>query len=337
MSDALPTDIREELALLPNQIITHARFNVRPFSSESEMEDREVELLAASMEKVGQLDAIIITPDKVLIAGHRRRRAVLIINEKRSVRGASLFKLRCAVDRSGGDLRQKAIISNLQRRETSPMDLAYLITQIRKEHDWIGPPGTGQVADYLGVNRATVLQHEKLLCCEKELQNSIHCRIVSAQSAFDLLKGLTTPQERSQAIARASEIQSEDRLHKALEDHKAGKKSEKETIESINLAPKTRIEHPAIVKAIRERHVTTITKTSKRPKISLTRTELVNALAQFDTETYSEPCRSFVHYFVTVFAQGMGTPEELRTRFLAIAQAPSPKSKPVQQAQTLVS
>lgn len=324
MSDALPNDIREEIALLPAQIITHPRFNVRPFSSDSAIEDQEVELLAESIERVGQLDAVLITPDKILIAGHRRRRAVLIINERRSARGGSLVRLRCAIDRSGGDLRRKAIISNLQRKETSPMDLAYLITQIRKEHDWVGPPGTAQVADYLGINRATVLQHEKLLSCEKELQNKVHLRVISAQSAFDLLKGLNTPKERSKAIERANEIQSEDRLSKALDDHKAGERTEAETIKTINSAPKTRIEHPAIVRAIRERHVTTII---KRPKISLSRTELIASIAQFDTDSYPEQVRAFAHYWVTTFAQGLGSPDDLRSRFLAITQGQDLKSK----------
>ncbi len=335
MSDALPVEIREELLLLPAQVITHPRYNVRPFSSESEMEDREVELLAESIERVGQLDAILITPDKVLIAGHRRRRAVLIINEGRSVRGASLLKLRCVIDRDGGDLRRKAIISNLQRRETSPMDLAYLITQIRKEHGWIGPAATHHVAEYLGIDRSTVIQHEKLLCIEKELQNKIHCRVISAQSAFDLIKGLVSPKDRTQAIERAAEIQSEDRLHRALEDHKSGKKSEEETIKTINAPAKVRIEHPAIVKAIRERHVTTITKRPKN-KISLTRTELIASIAQFDTETYPEEARAFAHYWVTTFAQGLGTPEDLRAKFLAIAQI-IPSKKSVLSTKSLVS
>ncbi len=333
MSDTLPNEIREELALLPNQVITHPRFNVRPFSSESEMEDREVEHLAESIEAVGQLDAVLITPEKVLIAGHRRRRAIIIINGRRSSIGASLLRIRCAVDRSSGDLRQKAIVSNLQRKETSPMDLAYLITQIRKEHTWIGSAGTQQVADYLGVSCASVFQHEKLLCLEKELQNKVHGRVISAQSAFDLLK-LPTSEERAKAIERASEIQSEDRLDKALDDHKTGKRSHDETIKTINQAPRTRIEHPAIVKAIRERHVTTIT---KHPKISLTRTELITAIAQFDTEIYPEQLRSFAHYFVAVFAQGLGSADELRIKFIAMTQGPEPKSKPVQNARTLVS
>lgn len=338
MSDAQtsPDISLQEIEVLPNQIQTSPRFNVRPFSSEfsTEIEDKLIEQMAESIEKVGQLDAILITPDKILIAGHRRRRAVLIINERRSARGASLFRLRCAIDRSGGDLRQKSIISNLHRRDTSPMDLAYLITQIRKEFSWQGWAGAKQVANYLNVDQATVVQHERLLCAEKDLQNKVHMRIISAQSAFDLLKGIDTPEARQKTIERASEIQAENQLDKAIESYNAGRKDRAQTTKAIALAPKTRIEHPAIIKAIRERHITTVT---HKVKITLTRAELIASILQFDNDAYPEQLRAFAHYWAQTYAQGLGSPEDLRNKFLAIVQQPEPIRKTVRIAESLVS
>lgn len=322
MSD-ITEKVYKEIALLPAQIITHPRYNVRPFSSEcSEIEDQEIEMLAGSIEKMGQLDPALITPEHILIAGHRRRRAVLIINEKRSARGQSLLRLRCSIETSTADLRKRAIVSNLHRKETSPMDLACLIAEIRREYDWQGFAGVAKVAEYLGINTATVTQHERLNGIEKELQHKIHTKQISAQSAFDLIRVLKHPDARMKAIERAREIQEEDRTDKALEDHRSGKKSHDETIKSLNMAPRTRIEHPAIVKAIRESHTTI-----KAKKLALSRSELIHSISQFDSDSYPEPIRVFARYWVKVFAQGQGTAEDLIAKILAITQPPEVKSQ----------
>lgn len=342
MSDVKSPDSNialQEIELLPNSILTNQRYNVRPFSTEfsTDLEDRLVEQLAASIERVGQLDAILITTDRVLIAGHRRRRAVLIINQRRSVLGQSLLKLRCAIDRSGGDLRQKAITSNLHRRDTSPMDLAYLIVQIRKEHNWEGWAGAKHVAEYLNVDVATITSHERLLTADKAMQNKVHERVISAQSAFDLLKKLPgpqyTPEDRIKAIERASEIQTQKQTSKAVSEFIDGKRSSKQAQDLINQGPRTRIERPAIVKAIRERH-TTVT---RKVKITLTRTELIAAVSQLDCDYYSEPARAFIRYLTSDFANGLGNIDDLRSKFLLITQGPPERRKPVNRSEAMVS
>jgi ParB-like chromosome segregation protein Spo0J len=312
----------DRIYLLPNQISTLPRYNVRPFSSTSEAsagEDRRVEELALSLETVGQLDAVILTPEHVLIAGHRRRRAAIILNERRSARGQSLFQLRCVIDSSGGDLRRKGIISNLHRRESSPMDMAYLIAQIRKDNNWVGWKGAKSVGEYLGIDPATVHSFEFFLRAEKELQNKIHDGTISAQSARDLMKELATPRERQEAIERAAEIQKEDYLEKQLDRYHRGKQTRAQTTAAIqDSGTNQRVEHPAVIKAIRERHTVTTTKHASTKKLCLSRAEILEALAQLDSDAYSETARSFARYLVRQFAQGMGTVEELRAKFMAV-------------------
>ena len=333
MSDVHTTTAidRETIELLPSRIKTDSRYNVRPFSSNStDTEEKLILELAASIEGVGQLDALLVDPNNTLIAGHRRRKAVIIVNERRTARGQSLLKLRCSVDRSGGDLRRKSIISNLHRKDQSPMDLAYLIFYIREENGWKGWQGTKKVAEYLGVNEATVTQHERFLSADKDLQNKIHSGVISAQSGLDLLKGLGTAKERTQALHRANEIQQEERLDKTFQKLESGKKSLEETAQALIEPPKPRIEHPAIVKAIRERaHL------NPRRRLCLSRSELVSSLAQFDSPEYSPPVREFIRYFTKTYALGQGSQEELRARFLqAIPDVGVVRRQPMRQAMT---
>lgn len=319
----------ESLHLLPNQIQTQARYNVRPFASEAtESEDRLIEELAASIEAVGQLDPVILSPEHVLIAGHRRRKAIIVINDRRSQCGQSLLRVHCHVNHDGGDLRQKSIISNLHRRELSAMDLAYLIAQIRKEQGWVGWQGTKKVAKYLHVNEATIYTTERLLSIEKDIQNKVHDRTISVQSAFELIKAEPSSEERAAILKRAGEIQAEEKLERTLANHENGRRSLSRTIDEITRIgnPENRIERPALVAAIRERHTVT------PKKIALNRPELLKSIAQFDADSYSETARSFARYWVNVYAKGEGTEQELRAKFAAIQPDSPGGRKPVQTA-----
>ncbi len=309
--------ILEVVQLLPQHIKTDQRFNVRPFSSENNVhEDALIERLALSLERVGQLDDLLITPDRVVIAGHRRRRAALLANERRSVRGEPLLKLSCKIDNRGGDYRQKAIVSNLHRKESSAMDLAYLIHRLRKEYSWEGPKGTAHVAEYLGIDKLTVTTHERFLCAEKALQNQLHAGVISAKSCLDLLTQVESAPARAAALVRATEIQAEDTLEKQLLDYKDGKKTLTETEAALTANPKSRIEHPAVVKAIRELRASTICPPHK--KLALLRAELIKSIAQFDTPEYSPSARAFVRYWVDQYSAGKGTQETLTAKFRAI-------------------
>lgn len=318
MSDAPRQDVNPEcINLLPPEIRLDPYFAVRPYSQENtDDEDKRVEKLAASLEELGQTDALLITEDHRLIAGHRRRRAAILINEARTRVGKPLFRLRCSIDLSGGDLRRKAIHSNLHRRENSAMDMAYLCTCLRNEHDWRGWPGTKRLSDYLGVDAATINQYEKLMGVERQVQNRVHLGQLSVQSALDLLK---VPQgQRLSALARAQEIQEEEDLDRTLARYRNGKQSIAKTTELIQ-EPTRHVARPAVIKAIRERHIVTT------QKISLSRSELVRSIGQFDANGFTQEQRDFARYFASEYAPGLGSPEELRRRFerIGVARAPS--------------
>ncbi len=332
MSDVRPpnnnTTALQLIQLLPREIQTSQRFNVRPFSETcDENEDERIVELAKSIEEVGQLDPLLISPEYILIAGHRRRSAVMLINERKAARGESLRKCICNVDHSGGDLRRKSILSNIQRKDCSPMDLAYLITSLRRDYAWSGQTGTNKVAEYLGISYTLVRQTERFLCAERALQNQIHIGLISAQSAIDIMREAKDPREQTLLINRATEIQTEDRLDKTIRDYKSGKKSMEQTTRLLNETPKPRIEHPAIVKAIREHH------TTQSKNLPLTRVELVAAFNELALSPCSPESAAFASYFATTYALGHGSKTDLLSKFLAISPTYiSSKEKTRQQA-----
>jgi ParB/Sulfiredoxin domain len=308
VSDVPKSSISESsLLLLPHEIHIDQRYNVRPFSGNSVREEERIRELSASMDSLGQLDNLLLTPDQVLIAGHRRRKAALMLNESRTAMGRPLMRLRCSVDSSNGDLRRKAISSNLHRRDQSPMDLAFLMVQIRQEYSWQGPDGTRQLCKYLGICRMAVSQYERLLSCEKQLQDRIHEGIVSLQSALDLLKTLPSPAERAKALERAVAIQEENLTERAMAAYQRNPRNRAIVTRTLTAPRARRIEHPAIVAAIREQ------RTGKCGCLS--RAELVGSIAQFDQGDYPEPVRQWARYFTSVYAQGLGTSQELRKKF----------------------
>jgi ParB-like chromosome segregation protein Spo0J len=309
----------EIIDLRPDEIRLDPQYDVRPFSKDfsTPEEDRKIELLAGNMEEMGQMDALLITPDRTLIAGHRRRRAALIINERRSVIGQSLFRLQCRIDASGQDLHRKAIQSNLQRENLSPMDLAYLIVKTRDRFGWKGATYTRHVAKYIGIDTATVSRHEQILRADKDLQNQIHSGTLSLVTGLQMLA--VPVEKRAPVLERATEIQKEEDLDRTMSRFQAGKASVAQTTEAITSPKPIRIERNSVIKAIRE-------KATPTRNIQLERAELIKGIGKFDSPGFSSALRDAARYFTSAYAKGRGTWDELAIKFRA-ATEPQNQSK----------
>lgn len=334
-----PTDGLEVIYLRPEKIQVDERFNVRPYSDQ----DPDIDQLAESIERDGQLDAGIVypvtkkglnasdTPDEyVLIAGHRRRRALIINNETRSRSGQPLLKMRVTIDRSGGDHLRKAISSNLHRSDFSPMDLATLITRIMADNGWDKQDfaSSKKVAKYLGVSPTQITQHLRFLKAPKEIQEKLHSGELSAQSAFDLLS--VSQEKREQVLNLAAEIQ-------AQTDESKGKASKSSkgapqivvppsSNKSESTPSKKRIERPAVVKAIR-----TLGDDESASPIPRTRKEIVEFFASLDGPAYGHvdsQVRTFVAYFTEKWVQGKGTDKTLLSKFDAMVAGSDKGNKP---------
>lgn len=338
------TDGQEVKYLLPEEIITDSIYDVRP----GDLDDTEIEQLAQDIETSGQQDALIVsakihedTSDDsrvmdyvesyTLIAGHRRRRAVSLINTKNSALGNPLLKLRVYVDRSITDTNiglQKAIASNLHRKNFTPMQLALLIERLKKEFGWDkqGFKGTKLVADYLKVNPATITQHEKFLKAPEEVKAGLQSGEFSAQYALMLLTDVK-PEKQKEVVEKSRQIQAE-------EDKKKSKGKKEMTVisesgvteitesflpeeptkksKSSKAAP-ARVEEPALRKSIRQ------TEGATEGPLPLSKKEILSHIQDIaDSPAYGFPdgdVRQWAKFFVEEFVTGKASERKLLNKF----------------------
>ena len=317
----------EVLDLLPNEIRTSLEFDVRPWhgatpTNEGEPDER-ILALADSIERTGQKEPGIVIPCEgedgayVLTTGHRRLSAIQLINERRLSKGKGPMRMQVVVDRSGRDPLQTAIITNIQRKNLSNMDLALLIERLRIKFGWTGYPGVKSLVKYLGLSQATITQTEKLRTeLSDELQERVHLGVITPQSALELM--LARPELRPEVLKRAEELQAEDdKRRESLDYDQSGEKESKVQGNENEWIPPSerkakRIQHPNIRKAIREQGEAV---ESQPP---LNRKELIQAIEQFNSPEFGHPdgaVRKWVRYFVDVYATGKGKGKRLVSLF----------------------
>lgn len=304
----------EILFLLPNELKTNKLYNVRPFSSQlSEDDDEDIEHFARWLEQAGQIHEVVINANHEIISGARRVKAFVINNEKRSKNCRPLLRIRCRVDRSPGDPRRKAIHANIQHKTLSLMDQLYLIHVLQKEHpDW----SIEQIAEYMGIHRATVANILKLGTASPKLQADIHHGIISFHTALKIIRETPNVALQTVIIDKAKTVQMEINTEKILAQVDKKNISKKKGMRNlIGMKHTLRIEAPAIKQAIRELHQTDA-EINLPPKSSphrkRERTELLEGLNGLIPYTENGPRKHFLEWFVNVFAAGNGSMEELR-------------------------
>lgn len=186
-----------------------ARPDPPPASERKDLRD-----LADSLNRIGQIVPVIVRRDNggrfLLVDGRRRREAALLIESTPGV--AKPFPLTCVVQpqQNGADALQTAIHANIKRRGYTPIQNAYLAKELRARYGWTG---TKEVADYLGVSRAWVSQHDKLLkrpaAMPVEVYNSLLAKLsagyMGADAAFYALTHIA-PEKSGETLAKAAEI-----------------------------------------------------------------------------------------------------------------------------------
>lgn len=317
MSDVQVVLHENELALRPEELTIEDRFNVRRFRETAEDEIKSIERLSRTIERDGQLDAGIAITNKAggytLYAGHRRRRAIILINERRAVAGQSLLRMRVVIDKSGGDTKRKARISNIQRQDLSPMQLATTIREVREENHWVEFPGAKKVADYLGIDTATVTQYERFLTADKHTQDALHSGEMSPGTAFIALT--IKPEKVEEVFGKARQKQAEIDGRKKWADDNGAAKGDM-TLKLSNGADvpvmkpheaatqPNKLTAPAILAAIRE------TPDATTKDVPRTRKEIISFFMELDGPAYgyaNGTVREFVDYFVSQWACGRPT------------------------------
>lgn len=196
--EAVGSGVTRTVEIMPEDIIRDEDVNVRPWSTANPTEEDEaaIEELKRMIAAEGQLEPVRVReitnngsgPEYHLILGSRRTEAIFRLNVERAAENKPPMKVRAEVV-DGVDeptAYRQAAMENLGRRNMSPMDLAMVVGNVRENMDWKGAKGTKRVAEYLGVSPATVVQADKLLTMDGEVQRKVHTGVLSAQAAFEL-------------------------------------------------------------------------------------------------------------------------------------------------------
>ena len=332
--------IDEIIYRLPSEILVEDHYNVRPWTSSdegaTEIEARDIEQLADSIEELTQIEAGIVLPSKtktpdgeerfVLYSGHRRMRAIALINQRKDRRGQPLMPMRFTVDRSGIDIKRKAIHSNLHRAINNPMDLVKLISSLRKEHGWgHDTAGLKQVAKYLNISLSAVRKHEPFLGAPEEIQKRLASGQLSVDSAHDMLVGVK-PEKMPEVLKRAEEIQNQtdkaqaERNEDFVKEH--GSKEQRQELkakkgkpEAVTSEAPKRIKKNAVTQAIRDVEGAQVQHQSKTLKDVKGLFEEIADGPAYGKE--DSPARLFARY-VLKWLSGGGSDNTLLTKYCAL-------------------
>ena len=189
------------ITLDPNEIEIGPTARPGPDSPD---ERRSIELLARDIRERGQIVPVVVEPAGYgsyrLIDGARRLAAVKLIGRP----------ICCVVRMNDLDSLQTAIHANLKRRGYTPLQFALLCAQIQRTQGW---SGTKEVAAYVGVSRAQVSQHLKLLhkppdmptATYNDLLERVNQRTFQADAAFYTFTHVE-PAKAEAVIDRAEQI-----------------------------------------------------------------------------------------------------------------------------------
>lgn len=225
-----------------------------------------------------------------VITGHRRLAAAKSLGWE---------GIHAIVTDSDDDLAfRQAVAENLKRKNFTPLQVALLIGRIRKEHDWNGTEGTPSVADYLGVSRATVTEHEKLLSQPKDIQNQVHTGEMSFAAAQLLWQNVTEDQTEPVA-ARAKEIAKQEESQKSPAAKKQAAKKAKQT---GGTAPAGQVQRKHVEKAAKELGAEKTVTARGRGQLLEPFEMILEAADGFSSEVVV-----FCKYYVKTYATGGGT------------------------------
>jgi len=260
----------ELLLIDPSRIVfTPSNLSGRPGPFPSD-EQKAIDGLSFELSGVGQIVPIVVGPPDPdgfypLIDGRRRVLAAKQIKN---------FRLKAVIGhaQTPAEAQRHAIHANMKRRGLTALQMAHLIANLRREHAW---EGTKEVAKYLGVSRAYVSEHDKLLRKPAGMSDATYAELLAllqagrmgAQTAFYTLTHVE-PEQAAAVVTRAEEIaqdepeaqKSASRTRKASETsprsanarETASHEAAKPSSESKTTPPKPKVEKKHVARAARE-------------------------------------------------------------------------------------
>lgn len=135
-----------------------------PYQPRKEFKEESIIELANSIKRYGLLQPVILIKDKdeyILVAGERRLRAVKRLNNK---------KIKAIiVDYSLNDLREYALIENIQREDLNSIEIATSLKNLIEEHNYTHE----ELANIISKSRSYVTNLLRILNLPDFVQNKI--------------------------------------------------------------------------------------------------------------------------------------------------------------------
>ncbi len=169
------------LKSIPNSSIKEievSKIKPNPYQPRKVFDEGAIKELASSIEKHGLMQPVIVIEDKenyILVAGERRLKAVKSLNKD---------KIKAIVaDISLNDLREYALIENIQREDLNPIEIAYSLKALIEEHGFTHE----ELAKNIGKSRSYITNLLRLLTLPEYVQNKISENKISFGHAKILL------------------------------------------------------------------------------------------------------------------------------------------------------
>ncbi len=194
-----------------------------PWQPREHFDDRKLQGLADSIREQGLVQPVIVRlkgKRYELVAGERRLRAVKLLGWEKIIA--------VVLDKSDTEMRELALVENLQRDDLGPLEIAAAYKALGEEHGLTHE----QISRRLGVSRARVTNTLRLLELPGEVKELLSSGRLSAGHGRALL-GLDNALSQIQAGKRIAE----DRLsvreaEKLVNGRKAGKPGKKSSSKS---------------------------------------------------------------------------------------------------------
>ncbi len=169
------------LKSIPNSSIKEievSKIKPNPYQPRKVFDEGAIKELASSIEKHGLMQPVIVIEDKenyILVAGERRLKAVKSLNKD---------KIKAIVaDISLNDLREYALIENIQREDLNPIEIAHSLKALIEEHGFTHE----ELAKNIGKSRSYITNLLRLLTLPEYVQNKISENKISFGHAKILL------------------------------------------------------------------------------------------------------------------------------------------------------
>ena len=141
-----------------------SKIKPNPYQPRKEFKEESIIELANSIKRHGLLQPVILIKDKdeyILVAGERRLRAVKKLNKD---------KIKAiVVDYSLNDLREYALIENIQREDLNPIEIAISLKNLIEEHNYTHE----ELANIISKSRSYVTNLLRILNLPNFVQNKI--------------------------------------------------------------------------------------------------------------------------------------------------------------------